>query len=217
MLPIVDRNVPDDLAVGAVERHQPRIEPGDNDEIARERHATTDWPAAQHGVEAVAIFRLVMPEDIAGLRVYSEGASVVSGEIEDAVAEEGRRFETTELPARGHRPHGRELRGVVRSDFRQWAKAPVAVVAAISQPFLGIVLRLDEIVGSHGVGACGPGRRDHRKDRYHQHAFHDFALPALSMDPSRRSRCGIRTAHLTHGENGPASTGYFPDSGTIIR
>ncbi len=186
MLPIVDRNVPDDLSVGAVQRDQPRVEPGDNDEIARERHAATDRPAAQHGVEAVAIFGLVVPEDIAGLRVDSEGAGVVGGEIEDAVAEERRGFEAAELAAGGHRPHGRELRGVVRSDFRQRAEAPVAVVAAVSQPFLGVVLRLEEIVGSHRVGACGPGRRDHRKDGYHQHAFHDFALPALSMNPSRR-------------------------------
>ena len=148
-----------------------------------------DRAAAQHGVEPIAIFGLVVPKDIAGLRVDGEGAGVVGAEIEDAVAEERRRFEAAELAAGGHRPHGRELRGVFRSDFRQRAIAPVAVVAAVSQPLLGIVLRLEEIVGSHRIGACGPGRRDHRQNGHHQHAFHDFSLPALSMklsaDPLR--------------------------------
>ena len=65
MLPIIDRNVPNDLSVGAVQRDQPCIEPGDNDEIARERDAATDRPAAQHGVEAIAIFGLVVPQNIA--------------------------------------------------------------------------------------------------------------------------------------------------------
>jgi hypothetical protein len=76
-LPVVNRGFPHDLAVRAVQRDQPRVEPRDNDEIARERHAATDRPAAQHGVETIPVFGLVAPENVAGLRVDGEGAGVV--------------------------------------------------------------------------------------------------------------------------------------------
>src|ERR1700722_7612320 len=99
MLPIVDRTVPDDFAAGRVQRDKPRVEPGDNDEIARERHAATDRPATQHRVKDVDKFGLVMQEDIAGLRIDSEVAGVVGGEIEDAIVEERRGFEAAELAA----------------------------------------------------------------------------------------------------------------------
>ena len=117
--PVVDRNVPDDLSVGAIERDQPRVEPGDDHEIAGERHAAMDRPAAQHGVEPIAIFGLVAPKDVAGLGVDGEGARIIGGEVEDAVAEERRRFEAAELPAGRHRPDRRELRGVFRGDLGQ--------------------------------------------------------------------------------------------------
>jgi hypothetical protein len=126
-------------------------------------------------VESVAVFGIVVPENIAGLGVDGEGAGVVGAEIKRAVAEEWRSFKAAELAAGGHSPHRRELRGGVGSDCGEWAVAPVAVIAPVSQPFLAAVLRLKEIVGSHRVGACGPGCRDHRADGHHQHAFHGFS------------------------------------------
>ena len=59
--------LPDDLAVRPVQGDQLGVEPRDDDEIVLERDAAMDRPAAQHGVEALLIFRLIAPEDVAGL------------------------------------------------------------------------------------------------------------------------------------------------------
>jgi hypothetical protein len=104
VFPVVDRNVPDDLSVGAIERDQPRVEAGDDHEIAGERDAAMDGAAAQHGVESVPVLGIVMPENVAGLGVDGEGASVVGAEIKGSVAEQRRSFQAAELAAGGHRP-----------------------------------------------------------------------------------------------------------------
>ena len=80
--------------ITSIQRDQPRVKPGDDDEIACERHSAMDRPAAQHSIEPISIFGLVMPEDVAGLRVDGEGAGVVGAEVEDTVAEERRRGRT---------------------------------------------------------------------------------------------------------------------------
>ena len=94
--PIVDRNVLDDLSVGAIERDQPRVETGDDHEIAGERHAAMNGAAAQHGVEPIAIFGLEALKNVAGLGVDGEGPRVIGAEVKDAVAEERRSFEAAD-------------------------------------------------------------------------------------------------------------------------
>jgi hypothetical protein len=98
VLPLVDRRLPDDLAVGSVESLELGIEPHRVDEVVLQRQSAMDRAAAEHGVEALFIFGLVAPHDIARLGVDGEHAPIVGREVEHAIMEQRRGLEAAGPP-----------------------------------------------------------------------------------------------------------------------
>ena len=108
-----------------VERDQARVHRADVDQPAEQRHAAVVRSAAVHAFGIVRHPRLVAPLPGTGPGVDREHARLVGRQVQHALVQQRRRFQSAVVSARGEHPRRLEAVNVIRSDLIELDEALV--------------------------------------------------------------------------------------------
>ena len=160
---VLDDLVPHDSARLGVEGDQVGIDRGEIDLVLVEPHAPVRRMELQ---EVVGQVLLVVPEDVAVLRVQREDLVLRRRDEHDAVVDHRRRLVTLG-DAGAQRPDRRQLPRVLRSDLVEGAVSPAGVIASVHEPVLGLGVQEPRV--GHGAVVMDLRRRHGRRQPEHPH------------------------------------------------